>query len=236
MTLKGRVRGDTLDPIRHRKPDGDAIGISTNEKRKVMAKTSINVRPCNIGSAERHNLRSKELDYIRPELSHRNEQWSEMRIAGRAGGHKGKVQAAHRAVHAEEGDTHPGGSGRDRGRHDTPAASGLCREVGGALRNTHVPNLHAQGRRSQRLGRERGNMEAELPCAHDFDWTDGETGRTRKLNKQDMAEMQTILAECLGMERGISSDRKHLSAIQYKNMVEAEKAAQIEKECRPDGE
>lgn len=46
-----------------------------------MAKTSINVRPCNIGSAERHNLRSKELDYIRPELSHRNEQWSEMRIA-----------------------------------------------------------------------------------------------------------------------------------------------------------
>lgn len=46
---------------------------------------------------------------------------------GCAGGHKGKVQAAHRSVHAEEGDTHPGGSGRDRGRHDTPAASGLCR-------------------------------------------------------------------------------------------------------------
>lgn len=41
--------------------------------------------------------------------------------------------------------------------------------------------------------------------------------------------MQTMLAECLGMERGISSDRKHLSAIQYKNMAEAEKAAQIEK-------
>lgn len=46
-----------------------------------MAKTSINVRACNIGSAERHNLRSKELDYIRPELSYRNEQWSEMKIA-----------------------------------------------------------------------------------------------------------------------------------------------------------
>lgn len=46
-----------------------------------MAKTSINVRACNIGSAERHNLRSKELDYIRPELSHRNEQWVEMNIA-----------------------------------------------------------------------------------------------------------------------------------------------------------
>lgn len=40
-----------------------------------MAKTCIRVEACNIGSSERHNLRSKELDYIRPELTHRNEQW-----------------------------------------------------------------------------------------------------------------------------------------------------------------
>lgn len=42
-----------------------------------MAKTCIRVEACNIGSSERHNLRSKELDYIRPELTHRNEQWVE---------------------------------------------------------------------------------------------------------------------------------------------------------------
>ena len=65
-----------------------------------------------------------------------------------------------------------------------------------------------------------------------FDWTDGHTGKTIKLNQHDMAEMQTITAECLGMERGVSSDRKHLSAIQYKNQVEAEKAAQLQKECQ----
>lgn len=29
-----------------------------------MAKTCIRVEACNIGSSERHNLRSKELDYI----------------------------------------------------------------------------------------------------------------------------------------------------------------------------
>ena len=46
---------------------------------------------------------------------------------GRAGRHKGKVQTAYRAIHAEESDTHTGGSCRDRGRHDTPAASGLRR-------------------------------------------------------------------------------------------------------------
>lgn len=46
-----------------------------------MAKTCIRVEACNIGSSERHNLRSKELDYIRPELTHRNEQWVECSIA-----------------------------------------------------------------------------------------------------------------------------------------------------------
>lgn len=45
-----------------------------------MAKTCIRVEACNIGSSERHNLRSKELDYIRPELTHRNEQWVECSI------------------------------------------------------------------------------------------------------------------------------------------------------------
>lgn len=63
-----------------------------------------------------------------------------------------------------------------------------------------------------------------------FDWTDGHTGKTVKLNKHDMAEMQTITAECLNMERGVSSDRKHLSAIQYKNQMETEKAGQLQKD------
>ena len=49
-------------------------------KPKDMAKTCIRVEACNIGSSERHNL-SKELDYIRPELTHRNEQWVECSIA-----------------------------------------------------------------------------------------------------------------------------------------------------------
>ncbi len=46
-----------------------------------MAQTSIHIEPCNIGSSERHNLRSKELDYIRPELSHLNESWTQQEIA-----------------------------------------------------------------------------------------------------------------------------------------------------------
>ena len=226
------ARGHPSTPYAIGKLDGDAIGISTNEKRKVMAKTSINVRPCNIGSAERHNLRSKELDYIRPELSHRNEQWSEMRIAD---------------VLEDIREKYRQHTGQSMQKKATPIREGVVViEDGTTLRQLQ----DFAGKLEERFGIHTfqiythkdegasvwdGNAETWKPNYHAhmiFDWTDGETGRTRKLNKQDMAEMQTILAECLGMERGISSDRKHLSAIQYKNMVEAEKAAQIEKECR----
>lgn len=58
-------------------------------------------------------------------------------------------------------------------------------------------------------------------------WCD-EIGVTRKLRKQDMAEMQTILAECLQMKRGVSSDKKHLKSMQYKNEAEAKRLQELE--------
>ena len=74
------ARGHPLTPCAI-VPDTMAFQANMYQQKEFMAKTSINVRACNIGCAERHNLRSKELDYIRPELSYRNEQWSEMKIA-----------------------------------------------------------------------------------------------------------------------------------------------------------
>lgn len=37
-----------------------------------------------------------------------------------------------------------------------------------------------------------------------WDWIDHDTGKTLKLNNRAMSQMQTILAECLGMERGMA--------------------------------
>lgn len=45
-----------------------------------------------------------------------------------------------------------------------------------------------------------------------------------------MAEMQTITAEVLGMERGKSSEKKHLTAQQYKAAAEAERAKQLQEQ------
>lgn len=177
-------------------------------------------------------LRSKELDYIRPELSYRNEQWSEMKIAD---------------VLEDIREKYRQHTGQSMQKKATPIREGVVViEDGTTLRQLQdfaerieerfgIHTFQIYTHKDEGASVWNGNAEAWKPNYHAhmiFDWTDGETGRTRKLNKQDMAEMQTMLAECLGMERGISSDRKHLSAIQYKNMAEAEKAAQIEKECR----
>lgn len=70
------------------------------------------------------------------------------------------------------------------------------------------------------------NLHAHLVA----DWTDHKSGKSLKLGRNDMAEMQTICAEVLGMERGKSSEKQHLSAIQYKIKAEEERAQMVEEE------
>lgn len=57
-----------LDPCCHSR-------TPPTKKMKIMKQqTSIHVQPVK-GGSEQHNKREKELDYIRPELSHLNEYW-----------------------------------------------------------------------------------------------------------------------------------------------------------------
>ena len=63
-----------------------------------------------------------------------------------------------------------------------------------------------------------------------LDWTNQETGKSLKLNRQDMVEMQTITAEVLQMDRGVSSDKQHLTAQQYKSFAEEAKLKKLEEE------
>ena len=195
-----------------------------------MAKTCIRVEACKIGSAERHNLRSKELDYIRPELTHRNEQWVERSIA---------------EVHQDITEKYKAATGQGLQKKATTIREGVIvisedttlqqlQNLAEKLEErfgVHAFQIYTHKDEGANVwdGREetwKQNYHAHMI----FDWTDGHTGKTVKLNKHDMAEMQTITAECLNMERGVSSDRKHLSAMQYKNKMETEKAGQLQKD------
>jgi hypothetical protein len=48
------------------------------------------------------------------------------------------------------------------------------------------------------------------------EWIDRETGKSHKWDKNRASEAQTILAECLGMERGKKSTKRHLNSLEYK--------------------
>lgn len=195
-----------------------------------MAQTSIHIEPCNIGSSERHNLRSKELDYIRPELSHLNESWTVQEIAPCLEEIKTRYKAT---------------TGQNMQKKATPIREGVVvieqgtsmqqlKDFADRLRerwgiktiqiHTHKDEGYAP---EDRPGEWKPNLHAHMI----FDWTD-DTGKSLKLKKQDLAEMQTMLAECLSMERGVSSDRKHLNSIQYKAMKEAEKVMELENRAK----
>lgn len=68
-----------------------------------------------------------------------------------------------------------------------------------------------------------GSWKPNLHAHIVFDWVNHTTGKSIKLSRQDMAEMQTMVADCLQMERGESSDLKHLGAIQYKTQAEEQR-------------
>lgn len=194
----------------------------------IMAQTSIHFQPVR-GGSEAHNKREKELDYVHKERSSMNEYWQKDSQAARL---------------ADITETVKAKTGRKMQAKATP-----IREAVVVIEDTttmdDLQNL-AQ-RLQQRFGidvfqiaihKDEGykhskqqlklNLHAHLVA----DWTDHKSGKSLKLGRNDMAEMQTICAEVLGMERGKSSDKKHLSAIQYKIKAKEEMAQVMEEENR----
>ncbi len=189
-----------------------------------MAQASIHFEPVK-GGSEEHNKRLKFLDYVRPERTRFNEYW------------ESDTQAHRLAIITQNFlEHHPT-------RKKLHAKATPIREaVVNIEEGTTMDDLKKLAKRlEQRFGitifqiaihKDEGffnsdshklNLHAHLVA----DWTNHALGESLKLSRQDMAEMQTITAEVLGMERGVSSDKKHLTAMQYKEQKareEAEKA------------
>ena len=187
--------------------------------------TSVNVQPVK-GGSEEHNKREKQLDYVRKDLSHLNQYWESDTQANRLANIKALYQSK---------------TGQKMQAKATPIREGVVV----IQESTTMEDLHrlADAYRD-RLGievfqiaihRDEGYQHSKewKPNLHAhlvFDWTDHNTGKSVKLNRQKMAEMQTITAEVLGMERGKSSEKKHLTAQQYKAAAEAERAKQLQEQ------
>lgn len=225
-----------------------------------MAKASDNIRPCKIGQSEAHNRRTpqylahinKENIYLRTDLMDRNESWVSPNIEGvslreyyKYLGEMVKAKTG-RAMQTKDRTRLNKKTGKNVVvRGSTPIKEGVvvckadttmdqlqrygesCRERWG------ITPLQIFIRRDEGHYEIPGDKTTWKPNYHAhivWDWMNHDTGKSCKLTAQDMSEMQTILAETLGMERGTAKEqtgREHLERTDYiiaKQKQEAEKA------------
>ena len=224
-----------------------------------MAKTSINIKPCLVTSSGAHNRRlaeylaniRKEKIYIRTDLMAKNETWVspelgdtslEERSRQIAAMVKKKTGRAMQTKDRKRVNKKPGKVTVVRG--STPIKEGVvvikedtameqlrhfcevCKERWG------ITPLQIFIHRDEGHYETPGDKTTWKPNYHAhivWDWMNHDTGKSCKLLPQDMSQMQTILAEALGMERGTSKEltgREHLERTDYiiaKQKQEAEK-------------
>ncbi len=182
-----------------------------------MGKSSIHVNPVKAGS-EQHNEREKKLTYVREDLSHLNTSFKLETIA--------QAKAAAAAVCKEK-------TGRAMQAKATPIREGVLlieerhtaedlRKLGQVIEErfrirTIQGYAHKdEGHYDQATSKWKPNYHGHMV----FDWTDHSTGKSIKMSRDDMAELQTIVADELGLERGQSSSVRHLNAVQFKRQRE----------------
>jgi archaellum component FlaC len=189
-------------------------------------KTSINFKAVKSDS-ETHNFRKKTFDYIRKDLTPKNEYWLEDKIPDR----QRKIES-----YCKEK------SGRKLQKNALPV-----REAVVVIKeNTTLQDLYDLSKRLEKelgirvfqiaIHRDEGHFDKDTkewkPNLHAHlvaDWQDVKTGKTLKHHPREYSKMQDITAECLEMERGISGSRKRLEAIEFKIQKKEEEYKALEK-------
>ena len=226
----------------------------------MAQKTSINIKPCNTGSSEEHNKRkaeylariNKERLYIRTDLMASNEAWVAPEL-----GNSSLTDRYNQIARMVKEKTGRVMQTKDRERVNkktgkvtivrgsTPLKEGVvvinesttmeqlqrfcevCKERWG-ITPLQVFIHRDEGHYSnpQDPTTWKPNLHAHIV----WDWMNHDTGKSCKLDEKCMGEMQTLLAECLEMERGISKEltgKKHLERTDFiiaKQKQEAEQA------------
>ena len=195
------------------------------------AKASIHIKPCNIAQSEAHNRRDKDylkaLDpkkiYIRTDLTNKNETYISSIMNGKTlqeyyALQRDLVKKMTGRAMQEKDVEYTDKNGKKRVRH---GSSPLREGVAIVEENTTMDDLKkftdaVQERWGMRaiqihIHRDEGHYENSeektgwKPNHHAhivWDWINPSTGKSFKLSKADMSEMQDILAEMLNMQRG----------------------------------
>ena len=235
-----------------------------------MAKTSVHIKPCNIGQSEAHNRRTKEYLshinasrlYIREDLIPHNQSWVSPQqqnlslqqyyeIIGRLVKEKtGRAMQTkdRQRINKKTGriTVIPGCCPLREGvvvcQEDTTMKqlhhfADLCRERFG-ITTLQIHLHHDEGHYT--IPDDKTSWRPNYHAHIIWDWMNHDTGKSYKLNSEDICEIQSMLAQALDMERGESkmlTGKQHLErndyivAKQKREMEEAKaKTVQLAKE------
>ena len=217
--------------------------------------TSVHIQACKTASSEIHNLREKDLPYVRDELSHLNESVIYERITPalsriedtytKATGQKMQPSASplKEAVLVIKEDTT---------MEDVKHFGELCQKEFGitpiqyhihkdeghydSITNEWKPNLHAhivfdftcyEHRMVEKTAKSNGKTIKNESGNPEKKMVDN-YGKSIKLSKSDMSHMQDLAAIATGMERGVASNKIHLDAQRYKAQAIAEDIKELQ--------
>ena len=228
----------------------------------TIAKASEHIKPCNIAQCERHNRRDPDYIaslnparlYIRTDLTHNNECYIAPCMEGRTLPQhydflKALVKKMTGRAMQEKDVEYKDKNGKIRVRKgSSPIREGV---VNIKPDTTMDDLLHYVNRVHEKWGitaiqihmhRDEGHYENPedkstwQPNLHAhiiWDWIDHSTGKSFKLNADDMSQIQDMVAETLEMERGkrkAETGAAHLERNEYILKVQEEKKEKLQKE------
>lgn len=190
-----------------------------------MQKSSIHFKNIK-NTSQSHNLRLRDFDYVRKDLSHLNKSYGAMTPhpviidelktiikdkTGRKAQAKAKVLIEGVFLIKKE--------------HKNEKILNVTRNFSTKFK-VNVLELHIhrdEGHYDKKTNLWKPNYHAHLVVEN----INRNTGKSIKWNRKDLSQIQDFFAEELEMERGKKSDRKHLSAIEYKIKKELEYLEEI---------
>ena len=192
-----------------------------------MAATSIHIKPCKVGSAERHNRRLKELFNVRPELSYKNDFWQiNQSLQERFDEIKALVkEKTGRKMQAKATPLHEGVVVIDEGT-TMEQLKELARRFQERFGfQTIQIAIHKDEGHFDEEGKWKPNLHAHMV----FDWYNHDTGKSIRTTRADASKMQDICAEVLGMERGVASDKVHQDIAEFRVKAKLREAEEAER-------
>lgn len=185
-----------------------------------MNKSSVhfeNVKP----TSQSHNLRLREFDYVRKDLTPMNKSYGNMKP------HPEIINDLKDIVKNKTGRTTQAkakflleGVFLFTEKHSNTDLLNVAKEFSKKF-NVRVKELHIhrdEGHYEKSTKEWKPNLHAHIVIEN----INRNTGKSVKWNKEDLSIIQDFFAEALNMERGIKSEKRHLNALEYKVQKEHE--------------